>query len=278
VKPVHTKTFFVSTLTLFTLSLLALTPAVAQSQIIAWSPQLHFLLPATKTTVSFSNTAYFSAFEWDNFNASSIKFYNFQVSGDEAPLPVFGIAVYNANATVDYINQKGMGHITLYAPSGITSTLIIYYSGSYPPAVDVGQETVKDSNYFRSYNDWRLHPPPAVYLNETMKTLYIKTWHSSPVAVTVYWAAAPAGGGGGGGGQTQTYIPTFTPPPAAPTPTTAPESIVYAVIAVSAVLLIVAVSKELEVGAKNVSKKWRKIASPSKKDKVSKKWEKQKKR
>jgi hypothetical protein len=60
-------------------------------------------------------------------------------------------------------------------------------------------------------------------------------------------------------------------------PTSVPESIIYAVVAISAVLLIVAVSRELEVGTRNVSRKWRKVASPGK-DKVSKKWEKQKKR
>ena len=270
------KNFLIPTLILFTLSLLALAPAVAQSQIIAWSPQLHFLLPATKTTVSFSNTAYFSAFEWDAFNASSIKFYNFQVSGDEAPLPAFGIAVYNANATIEYVNRMGMGFITLYASSGVNSTLIIYYSGSYPPAVSVGQETVKDSNYFRSYNDWRLHPPPAVYLNETTKVLYVKARHSSPVAVVLYWAAAPSSGGaggGGGGGQAYTPFPTQSPPTQAPVS----ENIVYVMIAVSAALLTAAVLREFESEGRNVSRKWRKIASP-RKDKVSRKWEKQKKR
>jgi hypothetical protein len=133
---------------------------------------------------------------------------------------------------------------------------------------DLGQPTqvLKDGEVWTNWN-WDV----------STKSLTVNVPGSE---ITLLYSTGAGGGGGGGGGAPGGAIISFTSPPSPPTiatPTSVPESIVYAVVAISAVLLIVAVSRELEVGTRNVSRKWRKIASPGK-DKVSKKWEKQKKR
>jgi hypothetical protein len=262
------KNFLISTLILFALFLLVPAPVSAQTQVIAWDSSLHFLLPATKTIVSFGNTAYFSSFEWDSFNASSIKFYNFQVSGDEATLSSFGLNVQNANATVNYANKGGKAEIVLNAPSGAVSSLTIYYPGNYPPTVTVGGETIQDSNYFKSYGDWSLHQPPAVFLNETAKTLTVKAKHASPVVVTFYWPGLPTITGGGGGGATSTsatYTPITIPTVEVPSPLVNVGLAAIVIVAVGAFI-----SSQLK--PKKTSEKWRKnMAASNKKTRWKKK-------
>jgi len=217
------------------------------------------------------------------------------LSFDETGAPIFNLISAYDNSTLSY--SKTMLNSSLwilygiqYGLNNVTANLYTLYYGPYPFKAYADNKTIA----------WNLISDVEKKINFTVTgPVMVKLWLGTigqPIQVlkdggvwllwswdantktltvnvpgseiTLLYSSSSEGGGGGAGGVVTTY--TSSPsPPIAPTPTSAPESIVYAVVAISAVLLIVAASRELEVGAKDVSRKWRKI---------SKKWEKQKKR
>ncbi|RLE59233.1 MAG: hypothetical protein DRJ35_06215 [Thermoprotei archaeon] len=103
-----------------------------------FSKDIVFKLPAYNTTISFSENYRMTKFEWDQWNATMIYFYNLQMDGDE--VPKFGVSVKNANLTiVDFFVDQRL-HVTLQGPSGTTGKLVVW-SPYEPTAVHiVGRE------------------------------------------------------------------------------------------------------------------------------------------
>jgi hypothetical protein len=185
---------WIKLLILYTFATIILAPlafATPAANIIEWSPKIQFLLPGTDAIISFSNTTYFTSFEWDCFNASSIKFYNLKVYGDNSPLPYLWMKVENANATILYANFDGATKMVLYSGDRENSTVHVC-SGSKPVAVQVGDTTIVDTQYLSNYTLFTLSAPPVAFYDSLNKTLIIRVLHYSPMPVTVFWAAATA--------------------------------------------------------------------------------------
>jgi hypothetical protein len=179
--------FAIAALTILTILLYAKPSASQTTYNWKWSPQVAFRLPAYNTVITFNDWAYLDSFQRDTMNATLVKFVNFQIAGDESPLPSFGLSVQNANCTVNYVNRQGKAEVVLSAASGTVSILTLYYPNNYPPTIVVNGEAVEDSKYFRSLTDWQQARCPAVFLDEANMKVQVKAQHSSPVTVTIYW-------------------------------------------------------------------------------------------
>jgi len=249
---------------LFFLSL-AVPPSSSQTSFNwKWSPQVAFRLPAYNTVIAFSDWAYLDSFQWDNVNASSVKFVNFQIAGDESPLPSFGLSVQYANCTVNYVNRQGKAELVLSAASGTVSILTLYYPNNYPSTIVVNSEAVEDSKYFRSLTDWQQARCPAVYLDESNMKVQVKAQHSSPVTVTIYWhvtsqapSIAPA-----------PITPAPAPTPPAEIPTVVPTPPLQLPLATVGIVLIVAIVAGAFIysqtgKAKTLDEAWRKRSKAS---------------
>jgi len=229
-----------------------------------WSPQVAFRLPAYNTIINFNDWAYLNSFQFDTGNATSVKFTNFLIAGDDSPLSSFGLSVQNANCTVNYVNKQDKAEIVLSAPSGTVSSLTVYYPNSYPAAVAVGAETISNEKYLRSQTDWQLANPPAVYLNEANMEVKVKTQHSSSVVITLYWhGVSPTPGEGSTSSEGSTSgegsFPSLPSPQRLPPVVVPPEAVPLVNIGLAVIVIVIAGSYAYSQVArqKTVSEKWK---------------------
>jgi len=175
-------------LAVFSFSIVAPVNAQAQEVVFKWDPSVGFVLPAYGTSVTFGNTAYFTALGWDQWNASTIYFFNAMLEGDDAPLSFVGVSVVNANATIYSFSRDGAFRVTLYAPSGAVSTLVLK-GVPKPKAVVVGGRAVKEGEFLTTLQDFTTAQPPSVLWDPATSTLMVKVLHHSPEDVVVAWQA-----------------------------------------------------------------------------------------
>ena len=134
-----------------------------------FSKDIAFKLPAYNTMICFSEDYKFTKFEWDQWNATMIYFYNLQMDGDE--VPKFGIGVKNANATIVDLFVDQRLSVVLEGPTGVTGTTVIYCP--YDPIMIFEDGELKTSDY-----TW----------NPDTKLLTVNVTFSSPVELDVYFA------------------------------------------------------------------------------------------
>ena len=142
-----------------------------------FSKDIAFKLPAYNTIIYFAENYKFTKFEWDQWNATMIYFYNLQMDGDE--VPKFGVSVRNANLTIVDLFVDQRLHVTLDAPSRTISTLTVY-CGDYGEPEYIYVEP--DSELVSwSYN-----------VSTSLLTVQVK--HGSPANITISWVSTSSGG------------------------------------------------------------------------------------
>ena len=134
-----------------------------------FSKDIAFKLPAYNTMICFSEDYKFTKFEWDQWNATMIYFYNLQMDGDE--VPKFGIGVKNANATIVDLFVDQRLSVVLEGPTGVTGTTVVYCP--YEPVMIFEDGELKTTNYV-----W----------NPSAKLLTVNVTFSSPVKLDIYFA------------------------------------------------------------------------------------------
>jgi hypothetical protein len=83
---------------LLTILLVSRPAAVAASNSLKWSPDVHLKLPAYNTTITFDDWVYMDSFEWDDSNATQVTFNNIKMDGET--LSSWSVSIENANLTV----------------------------------------------------------------------------------------------------------------------------------------------------------------------------------
>jgi hypothetical protein len=105
---------------LLTIILLTRPAAIAASNSLKWSPDVHFRLPAYDTTITFDDWIYIDSFEWDDSNATQVTFNNIKMDGET--LSSWSISVQNANLTVLHLFQfSNKLDLRIIAPNETTS-------------------------------------------------------------------------------------------------------------------------------------------------------------
>lgn len=115
---------------------------------------------------------------------------NILINNGDTELSSFGVGVENANATIHYLNTGGIGKIVLSAPNETISYLLLIYPINSHTTIRVDATEISNTQYFSNLTKWTGAPPPAVYVNETLKHVRIKAEHASDVTVLFHWSKA----------------------------------------------------------------------------------------
>ena len=134
-----------------------------------FSKDIAFKLPAYNTIIYFAENYRFTKFEWNQWNATMIYFYNLQMDGAE--VPKFGVSVRNANLTiVDFFVDQRLS-VVLEGSTGVVGTTVFYCP--YDPVAIYENGELKNANY-----TW----------NPDSGLLIVNVTFSSKVKLDVYFA------------------------------------------------------------------------------------------
>lgn len=143
----------------------SLTPLIRNEShtYLVFSNDIVFKIPAYGTVIKFDENFKFTKFEWDQWNATMILFYDLQMDGDL--VSKFGVSVKNANLTiVDLFVNKRL-NITAELLNTANCTIKIHADGFKPCNVSVHGADLVSWSYDNSSDILTIIVSPSSFAN-----------------------------------------------------------------------------------------------------------------